>query len=476
MASWFWWLLPLVHLAGLAAAAHAVLTARTPSAAIAWGLGLVTFPYLGLPLYLTVGRDRFNGYVQAVRAGTLGHDHPEVSQFLAAMAAHRHAPAPEQAEPVRVLERLARIPFTEPCHVELLVDGEATYARMLAEIDAARDYVLVEFFIVNDDGAGRALQAAMIRKAREGVQVLFVYDEMGSQAIEGAYVRELREAGVDARPFYTTRGFWNQLQLNFRNHRKIVVADGRVALVGGLNVGDEYLGKSRHYGPWRDTHTAVRGPAVMGVQMVFCEDWFWATGGEVPDNLRWEPEAAPEGGMAATYLASGPSDATDVAVLFLMECITAAQKRLWLASPYFVPDPSIVDALKLAALRGVDVRILVPPGRFEYHMFLAALSYIPELQGTGISLFVYPGYNHSKVMLVDDWLAWVGSANLDNRSLRLNFEGNLLVAGRTFAEQVAEMLRRDFARARPLHLRDLNRVPVLTHLLSRFVRLFSPIL
>ncbi|MBS2037012.1 cardiolipin synthase [bacterium] len=465
----------MLHLLGLIAALHALLKSSTPQGAVAWTLGLCTYPAFVLPLYLIFGCTHFGGYVEVLRAGALADESQKFGPLFERLAEHEHQPGPDRRATVNVLQRLSRMPFLDSCQAELLIDGQATYGRIRLEIDKAREYVLVLYYKVIDDAAGRAFGEQLMAKAREGIRVYFIYDELGSPGLQRAFVRKLRDAGVKAWPFRTARGFRHSLQFNFRNHRKLVVVDGKVALVGGMNIGDRYLGLSRHFGSWRDTHIVLTGPAVMSVQLVFVEDYHWATGGSLPD-VSWVPTACQNGPVTCTYLSSGPADRLNVGVLFYLECILAARSRIWLTSPYFVPDPAILNALKLADLRGVEVRILLPPGHFEPAMRLAALSFLAELRGTGIQLYEYSGYNHSKVMLVDDWLAWVGSSNLDNRSLRLNFEGNLIALGKEFVAQVREMLERDFAEATRLDLEDLARAGLLTLLGSRVARLLAPIL
>jgi cardiolipin synthase A/B len=470
-----WLLIGILHALGMLAAVHAILTSRTPEGAIAWGVSLFTFPYVALPWYLVFGRDRFNGYVHALRKGGLAAQNKDVGKMVNAVHQHAAEFEPDRATTMRALGKLAKIPFSKTCSVELLIDGEQTYRRMYEEIAKAEQYILVLFFIVNKDDAGQELKRRLIEKVQQGVRVYFVYDELGSNKIHGSYVSELREGGVTAYSFRTTRGWTNRFQLNFRNHRKIVVIDGKVGLTGGLNIGDECLGKSKHYGAWRDTFTLLRGPAVMALQLAFIEDYHWATAGELPE-VDWTPYPCSQGNLSATYVSTGPADLTNAAIQFYMECILSAKERLWLASPYFVPDPSIMDALKLADLRGVDVRIMIPRARYEPHMRLAALAFLPDLRDTGIKVYEYQGYNHSKTMLVDDWLAWVGSSNLDNRSLRLNFEGNLIVAGETFAADVENMYLRDFSKCRVLQLKELNRHSWLTQIGTKVARLFVPIM
>jgi cardiolipin synthase len=367
------------------------------------------------------------------------------------------------------------MPFTTPNEVQLLVDGEATFSAIFEAIDEARDYLLVQFFIIRDDGLGRELKDRLCRKAREGIRVYLLYDEIGSHSLSKAYVRELREAGVDVRPFWTTKGWRNRLQVNFRNHRKIVVADGRVAFVGGLNVGDEYLGRNPRVGPWRDTHARFEGPSVTCVQLAFLEDWYWASH-EVP-QLEWRPAPAREGRKRVLVLPTGPADALETCNLFFLHAIHSARERIWIVSPYFVPDHDILAALQLAALRGVDVRIMLPLKPDHKIVYLASFSYLSHLAMEGVGVFRYePGFLHQKVLLVDDDLASVGTANADNRSFRLNFEISMVVADREFAGEVETMLERDFARCRRVTEEDYERRGLLFKLGVKIARLFSPLL
>ena len=375
---------------------------------------------------------------------------------------------------IRVLESLARVPMTGCNRAQLLLDGDATYRVMMDTIAEARAYVLVLFYIVNDDSVGRRLQTALLERARAGVRVCFVCDELGSWGLSQRYLQELRDGGVEVHIFNSDNGR-HRFQFNFRNHRKMVVVDGRVALVGGLNVGEEHLGTTRRYGPWRDTHVRVEGPAAQTVQLVYQEDYHWASGGHLLD-LDWSPVATP-GTTSAVYLASGPADPIEVGLMYFLHFINTARRRLWISSPYFVPDAAVLQALKLADLRGVEIRILLPRRYDHLYMHLAALSYLPEFAAdTAVEVYLYPDFCHQKVMLVDDWLCSVGSSNMDNRSMRLNFEGNMVFADRHFAADVEAMLTSDFDRATRLDLREASRLAFPVRVASRVCRLLDPIL
>jgi len=463
----------LLYLAGLLAAGHAVMTARTSQGAIAWALCLILVPYFALPAYMVFGRGKFQGYVKALRAGNSQIDHLARS-LEKKMRLFRVRD--EESDPKYIaLEELAEMPFTSHNDATLLINGKAAFAAMFAGMEAAKSYIIVQFYIIHDDIVGREMKALLERKAREGVRVYVLYDEIGSYHLPRAYRRELAEAGAVILPFRTSKGLRNRFQINFRNHRKIVIADGNVAYVGGLNVGDEYLGRHKRFGPWRDTHVEVRGPVVQAIQFAFLEDWYWATG-SVPE-LDWTPAPAPGQNEDALCLASDPSDLIETGGLFFLHSINSAKERVWIASPYFVPDESLMAALQLAAIRGVDVRVMLPAIPDHKLVYLAGFSFIAEAEPAGVKFYRYqPGFMHHKVILVDDDLAAVGTANFDNRSIRLNFELMLIFADKDFAASVCAMLEDDFANCRQATADELASRPYLFRVAVRVARLLAPIL
>jgi cardiolipin synthase len=266
----------------------------------------------------------------------------------------------------------------------------------------------------------------------------------------------LKLTGVEVAAFNTTQGRRNRFQLNFRNHRKIIVVDGHSAWIGGHNVGDEYLGLDRRIGHWRDTHIRLRGPALLGVELAFATDWRWATRTALPVV---QPDVQPGlyGHDNVLVFPSDPASMLEQAGLLFLQVIVAARQRIWIASPYFVPDEQIVSALELARLRGVDVRILLPQRPDQLLVHLASFGYYPIAERTGMAIYRYgPGFLHQKVLLVDDDIASVGTANLDNRSFRLNFELSIVVWDRGFAAAVAAMLEEDFAQSQRVAAGELD--------------------
>lgn len=447
----------LLHLAGVLAAAHALMHTRTPQGTIAWVLGLLLLPELTLLPYLFLGASRFRGYLDTHR-----NDAPRA----------RPDPPDDGAGRFSALVAMQGRPFRDGHALRLLLDGAATFDAILGAIAQARHTVLVQFFVFHDDGLGRRMQQALLERAAAGVRVCVLYDGVGSHDLPRHYVEALRAGGVAIHPF-ATRRWRNRFQLNFRNHRKIVVVDGERAYVGGLNVGDEYLGLKPPLAPWRDTHLEIRGPAVADLQQLFADDWQWITGAPPPQH------DAPAGCGATRVLAiaSGPADPQETGSLFFVATINAAQRRLWLTTPYFVPDTAVRAALRLAVLRGVDVRVLIPARPDHRTVFLASTLHAHNALRAGVRVFRYlPGFLHQKVLLVDEDCAAVGSINLDSRSFRLNFEVSALALDTAFAGDVETMLVADFARAMEVTRREYQDAPYLHRVLMHVARLFDPLL
>lgn len=467
--------LVLIQLLGIIAAVHAVLTVRTAQGAIAWATSLVFMPLLTLVPYLVFGRSRFDAYIGARRQAN-EEMHAAAAELdwrpwvEEALAARRY----DGYKALKAMVGLARMPTLANNHVRLLINGKASFDAMFQAIAGAQKVILVQFFIIRDDALGQRLAQLLLERAANGVDVFLMYDGIGSHALPGRYVEHLRQGGVQVHAFSTGSGMINRFQVNFRNHRKIVVVDGVRGFVGGHNVGVEYLGEKPPLSPWRDTHIELRGPAVACLQECFAEDWFWATH-TLPTLIL--PKTYEESGMLCQVVPSGPADNQETCSLFFVEAINAAVERVWITTPYFVPDEAVAAALRLAVLRGVDVRILLPSRPDHRTVYAASSLYALEGVRAGIRIFRYqPGFLHQKVVLIDHDSAAVGSANLDNRSFRLNFEIMVVTVDEGFAKDVETMLEADFAQSVEMTLDDRKRVHRLQQLGMRVARLVSPIL
>lgn len=470
--------IPTAHVLGGLSALDALAHARTPQGSTAWVIALVLMPLAALPVYWIFGRSHFDGYVEALRSLD---SEMELRVLEASAQPDALAVVPESAEDERTATELrgfaslARLPFTRGNALRLLIDGHETFEAIFAAIDRAEDYVLAQFYIIHDDELGREFQQRLLAAAARGARVYLIYDEVGSHKLPRRYARTLREGGVEVSSFSGERGWLGRFRLNFRNHRKIVVADGREAFVGGLNVGDEYLGKHAVLSPWRDTHLALRGPAVQGVQLSFVRDWYYSSGG-TPGQLRWD-FALSDSDQQALVAATGPADRLETAALLYAQAIAAAERRVWIASPYFVPDGMVLGALQGAALRGVDVRVLMPRMADSWMFKYVPYAFFPDVKRAGGRVYLYEdGFMHQKVILVDDDYAGVGTANFDNRSFRLNFEITILAHDAGFCAQVEAMLQADFARATRLTAEDIAGESRLFRLATQGTRLLAPVL
>ncbi len=461
------------YIAGIIAAIDAVMTVRTPQGAVAWSVSLISFPFVAVPAYLVLGRSRFEGQMQAfaLRQG-------EIRNVL---DTYRHALQPFEIEPEDIpswhhaVRQLSEHEVVSSNCIELLVDGEETFDSILEGIAAAEHYILFQFYMIHDDDLGNRVQKALVEKAGTGVRVVVLYDEIGSQGLSASYIRRFTNAGVAVSSFKPNQGWQNRFQLNFRNHRKVVVIDGKVAWIGGHNVGESYLGRNPEFSPWRDTHVRLEGPAALQAQFTLMADWYWATREEL--QLNWKPHVAEGADQHLLVLPTAPVSKRETASLLFVAALNAAKERIWITAPYFVPDDAVLKSLQLAAMRGVDVRIITTGKSDSFPVWLAAFYYMNLLRDTEITFYAYaPGFMHQKVMLVDDQIATVGTHNFDNRSFRLNFEIMAVAFDTEFAAEVKAMLLEDFKRAVVIDPREFDDKPFYWWLGVRLAYLAAPVL
>ena len=467
----------IIHALGILTAAHAVMVVRSSRGAIAWSISLITFPWLAIPLYWILGKNEFQEYAEALQKAYL-EKHNLVSQAYDAILEHKAVLPDKLATVEQLVEVFTPLPFTTGNQIELLIDGQKTYTSMLQAIAQARYYILFQSYIIKDDISGDRFRQALIDRAKQGVRVYLLYDKVGSHKLSRNYLKSLRQHGIYVSGFGSTRRKGNRFRINFRNHRKILVVDGQIAFMGGLNIGDEYLGQSLpskiRFSSWRDTHLKIEGTGVQCLQSVFLGDWYWVTR-EIPP-VCWKVKPA-KYNQTALILPTGPSDRLDNCNLFWLSLIERSQSRLWIASPYFVPNTSILNALKLAALRGVDVRIILPNAPDHLTPYFCSFSYYTELQAVKIKLYRYrTGFMHQKIILVDDEIAGVGTVNLDNRSFFLNFEVMTFAIEKKFIHSVETMLQKDLSFSVLVNLSSYQKKPFWFKLTARVSRLLAPIL
>lgn len=466
-------ILPIFYTLGVATALHAAMTARTPTGAVAWVVSLLSIPFIAVPLYAVFGRNRFQGRAEAFeqRAKEIETIIENCAEQLKPwQVAANECPAWYQAT-----QDISPHPLVSNNAVTLLINGNATFSSILEGIAQAQHYILFQFYMLSDDDLGQQIKQALSERAQAGVKVTVLFDEVGSQGLPDTYIEDMRSAGIDVSSFKPNQGWFNRLQLNFRNHRKMIVIDGHTAWVGGHNVGDEYMGRDPKLSPWRDTHVKIEGPAVLQVQLTLLADWYWATR-EIPP-VNWTPVPSPHNHQHVMAFPTAPTGALENASLFFVTAINSAKHRVWISSPYFIPDEAVMKALQLAALRGVDVRIITTGNPDSLPVYMASFHYIEQLLELNIRFFAYkPGFIHQKAMLIDDHSASVGTHNFDNRSFRLNFEISMLTVDHDFAQQMKTMFEQDFAYATELNAKQLQQRPLWWWLGVKLARLIAPVL
>jgi cardiolipin synthase len=444
---------------------------RDSTAAVAWCLVVLLLPLVGALLFVIFGYSRVYRPVRRKRRHHAG--------FRARHGGSKVGVPPADGTWLGLGGYAARLGASDPVggnRVTLYHDTHPAFAALFEALEAARHHIHLEFYIVQPDATGKRLIEVLARKAKEGVEVRLLVDALGSFWLSRKLLAPLAAAGGRTAVFLGINLLRQRVQVNLRNHRKIVVIDGRVAFTGGANVGDEYLGLMEAFGYWRDTMLKLEGPAAAALQWIFVEDWDFAAH-EPLAGPAYFPAVPPAGDDVVQAIAGGPDQESNAIRDLYFAAITSARERLWIATPYLVPDVGLLDALRFAARRGVDVRILVPllPDHFLVHF--AGRFYFDELLPEGVRIYEYDkGMMHAKVVLVDGRWAAVGSTNLDYRSLRLNFEANCLLHTPARVAELEVAFLRDLRTAIRVGSRAFLNRPLAPRLLEQGCRLLSPIL
>ncbi|QEH33869.1 putative cardiolipin synthase YwiE [Aquisphaera giovannonii] len=472
------WLLPefATHIGfflGLIFLAHLIRQRRSPASTMAWLLVILFLPYLGVPLYLMLGGRKMS---------RMARRKPRVYE-RAGLQNPRSIEGHQGTE--RFLMSYGVPPAREGNRVELLTRGEDAFRRLVELIDSATSSIHITTYILGRGRVGRELVEHLARRAAGGVSVRLLLDSVGSRRVRRRDLARLLESGARVAYFMPVLHVPFRGRANLRNHRKIVVVDGRIALTGGMNFAWPYMGPGPDDGLWRDLSAVIVGPSVADLDALFFSDWEFATGEDLrkmppdgEDGERAGPAPPPVAGIAGAsstvqVVASGPDVQDDPLYETLVSLIFAASKRIWIVTPYFVPDEMLVRSLNLAARRGVDIRLIVPKRSNHLSTDLARESYLRELHESGGKVYLHqPVMMHAKAVLFDDNLAVIGSANMDNRSLFLNYEVALFLYSRECVADLAEWaLRLQFDSER-----ELPQPGWLRELAESVVRLLSPLL
>ncbi|WP_106766780.1 cardiolipin synthase [Paenibacillus faecalis] len=453
---------------------------RNPSKTVAWLFILFCLPLVGFVLYFFMARDYQHRLMVRNRGTRLfqeirGHLWEKAAVVRRASEMHN----PEFHHHLRLfnlLSHLSESPITGCNSTKVLTDGEQTYAAMLDAMEKAKDHIHVEFYIFRHDTIGTKFQDVMIRKAKEGVKVRLICDGLGSYKLKKSFVRRFKESGVEFHYFLPAMISVLNRRINYRNHRKIVVVDGTVGFLGGINVGDDYLGKYQKMGYWRDTHLEVEGDAVYFLQNVFLHDWRLASGEKIVD-LGLFPEHHCTGEEQVQILSSGPDMSWNAIQEMCFGSISVARKRIWITTPYFIPDEGLFEAIKTAAVSGVDVRIIIPDKADSRLVKLASLSYVEELLAAGVRFYEYQkGFIHAKVLIVDDLIGSVGTANMDMRSFFCNFELTAVLFDKEPMERLVSDFEEDLRNSRMIDVGKFKDRGRLQKGAEIFCRMLSPLL
>lgn len=451
---------------------------RHPTQTLTWLVVLGSFPLVGFIFYLLFGRNHRKERMYRKKyfldkqtfLSVEGENDARSEEKIIHLGEH-------QSRLFRLAQKLGNSPISFDTATKTLTNGQETFDHIMEELKKARHHIHLEYYIVRDDDLGKKIKDILIERAHNGVKVRFLYDAVGSWRLSKKYIADLRNAGIETVPFGPVKLPFLNSKFNFRNHRKIIVIDGNVGFVGGLNIGDEYLGLDKHIGFWRDTHLMLKGEAVRTLQLIFLQDWYYMTNFSFLTAEYLSPQPSDQSHGGVQLIAGGPDNEWSVIKNIFFAMITSAEKSVWIASPYFIPDEDIFSAIKVAALSGIDVRLLVPNRPDKRIVFHASRSYFPELLEAGVKIYQYQrGFMHSKIVIVDHELASIGTSNMDMRSFHLNFEVNAFLYRTKSTQKLVSQYLNDLEYAEQLDLQTFEKRNIGIRILESTSRLLSPLL
>ncbi|HZG16697.1 MAG TPA: cardiolipin synthase [Candidatus Bathyarchaeia archaeon] len=466
----------------LLAAVLIFLERKNIAATWAWLMVLLFLPGVGFLLYLLLGQNLSKRRIYKIKDEEFSYFKQQADVQLEALESNRypfHDPAMQQHRDMIVMHlRNDLAIFTQDNQVDIFTDAHSKFEQLLASINEATDHIHLLYYIFRKDQIGKKVLNALVVKAKQGVRVRILYDDIGSAGITDRFFKPLREAGGEVAAFFPSRIPFFNYRLNYRNHRKIAVIDGKVGFIGGINIGDEYLGNDKYLGYWRDTHLMIRGSAVLLLQGRFLLDW------NLANTKRFEPTPAyfpfPEkeqGQVGIQIVSSGPNSEREQIRHGFLKMIHRAQNCIYLQTPYFIPDESLLSALRIAALSGVEVKIMFPSKTDNALVTWASSSYLGDLLKAGVRIFLYEkGFLHAKSMVVDEQIATVGTANTDIRSFTLNFETNAFLYDTALAAKLSDIFQHDLLDCREWTWDEYRNRPLSTRLKESLARLLSPLL
>lgn len=460
-----------------------LLDTRSNSKALAYVIFIIFVPIVGILFYFSFG---INYRKRKLYSKKLVIDKPLKLQIQDKMnaqvaAIHQSGVVPEKYKNLtEFIGGIGSSPLTSKNNVQLLINGEEKFPALLKAIAAAKSHIHLEYYIYEDDVTGNEIADLLIKKAQDGVKVRFMYDDFGSHRLGRSFIKKLNDGGVQTAPFYKVKWYVFANRLNYRNHRKIIIIDGIIGFVGGINMSDRYRNdlNSPDHLFWRDTHLMIDGQAASRLQYLFMCDWNFCSSHKITYSDTYFPEVQKsETGEIVQIVASGPDSPQPEIFYSLLSAINSATKSIFITTPYFIPGESLIDALIIAAQSGVDVKILVPYISDSKMVNAAARAHYTELLENGAEIYRYQkGFVHAKTMMIDDDLAIVGSANMDYRSFDLNFEVNAMIYSHKIGKQLATTFTNDLKSAKRINRERWLARPKFILLWEKTVRLVSPFL
>ncbi|GAA4721781.1 cardiolipin synthase [Brevibacillus fulvus] len=453
---------------------------RNIAATWAWLMVLLFLPGLGFVLYLMLGQNLSKRKIYKIKQEEFSFVQLRVKEQLEQLHTDQLALNDPMMHNYRDLISMHLANdyalYTQDNHLQIFTNGQSKFNQLLASIEGATDHIHLMYYIFRPDELGRKIVDALIRKAQEGVEVRLLYDHIGSLSLSRRFFRPLREAGGQVAAFFPSRIPYLNIRLNFRNHRKLAIIDGKTGFIGGFNVGNEYLGLDKQLGYWRDTHLMLKGSAVHAIQTRFFLDWNLASRSKLEPDLRYFPELDSDGRVGIQIVSSGPNSERHQIHHGYVKMIHDAKKYVYLQTPYFIPDESLLTALRIAALSGIDVKVMFPFKSDNPIVYWASYTYLGELLKDGVKCYFYQkGFLHAKTLVIDDKIATVGTANADIRSFKLNFESNAFIYDSSAATHLAEIFLNDLEDCREMTLEQYRNRPVSALLKESLARLLSPI-
>lgn len=459
-----------------------LLERKDPASTWAWILVLFFLPLVGFIMYLLLGRQlRKKHLFRWDGSKEIGIDKLINYQKQAIQDGdydYRFANAENYENLIYMNLKTNNAILTQDNRVTIFSDGTEKFEALIADLETARNHIHIQYYILRLDNLGTRIYNILVRKAKQGVKVRVLYDEMGSRDIKKRHFKELIEAGGDVEIFFPSIFPLINPRLNFRNHRKIVVIDGRIGYIGGFNVGDEYLGLKKKFGYWRDTHLRIEGSAVHPLQTRFLLDWNQAcTEQKMGYSDKFFPAIPTKGDVGIQIVSSGPDSEWPQIKNGYLKLLMMAKNYIYIQTPYFIPDASFLDAIRIAALSGIDVRIMVPNKPDHMFVYWATYSYVGQLLQAGAKIYIYEnGFIHAKMIVIDDEASTVGTANIDVRSFSLNFEVNAFIYDYTISHQLAEIFEKDMLDSTELTLEMYENRSNLIKIKESISRLLTPIL